>query len=108
MADTDTVTWIELKDHCKASQGTCRDLMAAQNETHALRIETERRSGMGELQATVDKLAIEVGSIKELLDSKSVMVLPKPVLYLLCIAMFGAGAAGEKILAILTKLMGIG
>lgn len=106
MADHDAVTWIELKEHCTRSQATCRELQLSRQETHTLQIETERREGMTELSQAIELMRAEISTIKDMLSSKTVFVIPRPILYIMGLGLIGAGMAGEKAIALILKYFG--
>jgi len=108
MADNDPVTWGELGPFCNERQAHCHEVLAQRQDNHALRIEQDRRAGTVALQTALDKLAIEVTALKELLSSKSAWLLPKPILYLVCFGMIGVGVAGEKVFGLVLKFLGVG
>jgi hypothetical protein len=106
MADADPISWSELEKFCAGKQHTCHALLEERAKTHALQIETERRHGMVEVMTEVQTLGAMVRAMSDTLASKSVFVLPKPILVLLCIGMVGVGVAGEKLFMHVLKYVG--
>jgi len=102
MADSDSVTWGDLKTFCGERRAICRDHLAQREANEKLQWE----AGISKFTNLLEVMSTEVKGLKKLLENA--WVLPKPIFVLIVVSAIGVGVAGEKVITLLFKHFGGG